>query len=373
MKRAWAGVLAVLLGAMCVAGCSKKADVISKEGQTETKATQASTEAETEAETKEASELPEGYMYSYVTGLPITVEQGGQRPVAIMLNNAEAAVPQSGINQASVIYEAPAEGGINRLMAICEMENLSGLEKIGSVRSARTYFVYYAAEFRAMFVHFGQAKFAELHLQTAYCDNLNGLETSGDGVFYRTSDRKSPHNAYTSEAGIQQGIEHMQYNRYYSLYDGFDPYEGTVRFAHGEEVTLDDGMDAQKVIPGYPINEPWFEYDAASGEYLRYQYGGAHVDDAGVQLATKNILILSTPCDHYYDTSYLDFHVQAGGTGYYITNGKAIQITWEKPEEWGVPHYYDASGNEIDLNPGKTWICVVQQALEGDIQILGQE
>ena len=160
MKIAWAGVLAVLLGAMCVAGCSKKADVISTEGQTETKATQASTEAETEAETEEASELPEGYMYSYVTGLPITVEQGGQRPVAIMLNNAEAAVPQSGINQASVIYEAPAEGGINRLMAIFEMENLSGLEKIGSVRSARTYFVYYAAEFRAMFVHFGQAKFA---------------------------------------------------------------------------------------------------------------------------------------------------------------------------------------------------------------------
>ena len=65
--------------------------------------------------------------------------------------------------------------------------------------------------------------------------------------------------------------------------------------------------------------------------------------------------------------------MQAGGTGYYITNGKAIQITWEKPEEWGVTHYYDASGNEIDLNPGKTWICVVQQALEGDIQILGQE
>ena len=58
MKRAWAGVLAVLLGAMCVAGCSKKADVISTEGQTETKATQASTEAETEAETEEASELP---------------------------------------------------------------------------------------------------------------------------------------------------------------------------------------------------------------------------------------------------------------------------------------------------------------------------
>lgn len=374
-KRIVALWMAALLAVMMCAGCSRKkqeADlsISAHETQEETKETETETESTAEETTEVSGELEDGYMYSYLTGLPVPEELGIKRPVAVMLNNVQAAVPQSGINQAEVVYEAPAEGGINRFMAI--FSDVSGLDKIGSVRSARTYFVYYAAEFQAIFVHYGQAKFAELHLQTMFCENLNGLDNSGNGVFFRTTDRPSPHNAYASGEGILAGIQNMGYWPYHHDYGGAYPYDGTYQFCHEDGgVTLQDGISALKVVPGYPINEPWFEYSPETGEYLRYQYGAAHVDDQGEQVSVKNILIVSTPCDHYYDTAYLDFHVEDGGSGYYITGGKAIPITWDKDWEWGITHYYDASGQEIELNPGRTWVCIVQQALENNIQITG--
>lgn len=361
---------------LTLAGCKKKQqdqpDMTISGGKT----TEASTEKqkETETETPSQNDLPEGYTYSYLTGEPYPQEEAEVRPVAVMFNNVTQALPQYGIGDASVIYEAPAEGGINRLMGIFHMNDATELERIGSTRSTRMYFVYFAAEFHAFLVHFGQASNALPYMNTIFCDNLNALENSGNGVFFRTNDRPSPHNAYASGQGIAAGISNMQYNPYYTYFDGSYPYSGTFRFNHDkEEVALENGMDASVVRPGYPINEPWFEYDPATGSYLRYQYGAPHVDADGEQLSVKNILICSMPCEHYYDSSYLMFHVQDGGNGFYITNGKAIPVTWEKDWEWGVTHYYDENGQEISLNPGKTWVCVVQQSLEGNIQITGSE
>ena len=91
---------------------------------------------------------------SYLTGEMVPVEQGDRRPLAVMISNDKAAMPHYGMNNAGVIYEAPVEGGINRYMAI--IEDYDDLERIGSVRSCRTYYTYFAKEFEAVYAHFGQ-------------------------------------------------------------------------------------------------------------------------------------------------------------------------------------------------------------------------
>ena len=74
---------------------------------------------------------------------------------------------------------------------------------------------------------------------------------------------------------------------------------------------------------------------------------------------------------NYYDygDGYLNITVNGGGKGKYITNGKAIDITWKKDTEFGPTRYYDESGTEIVLNRGKTWVCIIQNDRTNKIEI----
>lgn len=326
---------------------------------------------ETETETPE-EEYPEervevdGMIRSYLTGEMVPVEQGNRRPLAIMMSNDKASLPQYGINRAGVVYEAPVEATMNRYMAI--MENYDDLERIGSVRSCRTYYTYFAREFDAIYAHFGQSTFARPYLKNV--DNINGIEGVGSTAFYRSKDKRSPHNAYASCEGIQRAIERLGYSQEYDT-----DYAGHFQFARiGEEAQLNgaDVRDAWKVTPGYRLNNPWFEYHEDDGLYYRYQYGGPHEGSEG-QIAVKNIIIQYCAAGYYASTDYRNINVHEDSWGYFITGGKAEDITWKKDGEFGVTHYYDASGEEIVLNPGKTWICIATTNDMGLAEITGRE
>lgn len=307
-----------------------------------------------QAEIIEEEPIPEGMAKSFLTGEYIPAELQRQRPVAVMINNVKVATPSSSTSKASVIYEAPVEGAITRMMAI--FEDYSALDKIGSVRSCRDYFLDYAMGFDCIYVHYGQAVYALPYLESDAIDNLSGLAGYGEKVFYRTSDRKSPHNAYTSAAGIQAGIEHNGYRT--TLREDYVP-QFTFAWV-GEDVTLQNGTDANLIKPGYHINEPWFEYNAEDGLYYRYQYGSAQMDEAfSSQLAVKNVIIQYTGWENYDENGYLNLYAGNGGKMQYFTNGKMVEGTWERLYEWGPEKYYDNNGNEITLNTGKTWVCVV--------------
>ncbi len=295
----------------------------------------------------------EGMIKSKLTGEWVDPEKGNRRPVAIMLNNIKEAIPQSAIEKADIIYEAPVEGGITRLMGI--YENFDDLDKIGSVRSSRLYYCYFAKEFDAVYVHWGQAIYAQDLLNSSSIDNLNGLELEGS-TFFRSSDRVAPHNGYTSGDRLLAGIEKKGYRKEYP-----SDYKQKFLFSE-EEVTLEDGVSAKKVTPGYAVNQPWFEYQESDGLYYRYQYGTKQVDkETGNQIAYKNIIMQNV--DYYdYGDGYYYIYTTGSGKGKYITNGKAIDITWKKDSEFGVTRYYDTSGKEITLNPGKTWVCIIQNA-----------
>ena len=182
---------------------------------------------------------------SYLTGENVPESIGRRRPVAVMMGNNSA--PQSGINHAGVVYEAPVEGNITRLMGI--LEDYDQLERIGSVRSCRDYYLFYANEFNAIYAHYGQAAYALPYLEQHVIDNLNGIQM-GKLAFFRTSDRKAPHNAYTDAAHLQAGIDAMGYSQ--------EDYEGHYLFAEdGVEIVPEDGITANTVkLDNFTDNHP---------------------------------------------------------------------------------------------------------------------
>ncbi len=295
----------------------------------------------------------DGMVRSYLTGEMIPVDQGNRRPLAIMMSNDKAALPQYGINRAGVVFEAPVEGEMNRYMAI--IENYDDLERIGSVRSCRTYYTYFAKEFDAIYAHYGQSTFAKPYLKNV--DNINGVEGIGTTAYFRSNDRKKPHNAYASFSGIQKAIEKLGYSQEYD-----SGYQGHYQFAKQDRPVFlegEDVMNASKVIPGYPYSRPWFEYKEEDGLYYRFQYGAEHMGSEG-PIAVKNILIQCCSAGYYATTDYRNINVHEDQFGaYYITNGKAVFVRWKKDGEFGVTHFYRTDGTEIVLNPGKTWICIV--------------
>ncbi len=334
---------------LVLAACNKEQVI-----EETTKTIETTTPVETTTEPK-TTVSREGMMSSYLTGEWIDEAIGKRRPVAVMLNNIKVAVPQSGIEKAGVVYEAPVEGGITRLMGI--FEDYDSLTKIGSVRSARTYYVYFAKEFDSIYVHYGEANYATPLLSSSHIQNLSGLEGVGNVVYYRTSDRKAPHNAYTSAEGLQKGVEAMKYRANYE-----DSYTGHYKFAaDGENITLANGAPVVKLTPGYAINSPWFEYNSEDGLFYRFQYNTKQIDqETGNQLAYKNIIMQFCDTRAIGDTEYLDITVSGSGKGKYLTNGQVIDITWKKDTEFGPTRYYDSEGKEITLNQGKTWVCIVQ-------------
>ncbi len=301
----------------------------------------------------------QGMVRSQLTNEWIEEELAARRPIAIMLNNVKVAVPQSGISRAGIVYECMVEGNVTRLMAV--IGDYEGLAKIGSVRSCRAYYVYWALEWDALYLHYGgPVKYVSRLLKRSDVHNLDGTYLEGL-TFYRTRDRKAPHNAYASGEGVVLGADKKEYplthTEHYS--------EGHFRFApEGEPNLLPGGLPANRAEPGYSYNRPCFVYNEKDGLYYRYQYGEPQIDEmTGEQLAYKNVIFQFAESKTLDHNGYLSFTTQAANMdGFYITNGRAIPVTWSKSGDFAATRFYDADGKEIVLNTGKTWICVIQNS-----------
>lgn len=299
------------------------------------------------------SEVPEGMEKSYLTGEYVDEEISRQRPVAIMFNNIKAACPQTGIENADVLYEAPVEGGITRLMGI--LENYRDLEKIGSVRSARIYFVNFALGWDAIYCSYGHSKYAVDLMDSPGVDTLDGVDGTGANVFYRTTDRKAPHNCYTNAEGLAKGIKTQGFSTEY------DPdYNGYFQFVNEDETASYDGTKANKVRTGYLHNDPYFTYNEEDQLYYRFQFDAKQIDDAtGNQLSFKNLILQYCDYKMYGDDKSLNIDINSGGKAQYITNGICTELTWTRDKDTGITHYYLADGAELKLNTGKTYVGII--------------
>ncbi len=364
MKRKSFLVLLLAATLALSAGCSKKEEK-TEAPATEEEVTEEPVEASEETSTTEESR--EGMVRSPITNEWIDESIENQRPIAVMYNNIQAALPQANIAKADLIYECYVEGNLTRLL--CIFKDWKDLEKIGPVRSCRDYYVYWALEWDSIYCHFGGPKlYVDDILSRNDIENLDGTYLDGSS-FFRTTDRKAPHNAYTSGEGVAEAMEQYDYSETYR--DKY--YEGDhFQFAsESEPVTLEDGIPATRVEPGYAVAKPVFTYNEEDGLYYREQYGEPHIDQVtGDQLAFKNIILQNT----YYEVrdakGYLAFQCHdSGRKGYYITNGRAIEITWEKDGDYDATTYYDMDGNEITLNTGKTFICILEDGNTDNVVI----
>lgn len=314
-----------------------------------------------------------GQVHSYLTGKLTDESIAHKRPMAVMINNIINAIPQAGLQNADVVYEVPVEGEITRLLAI--FEDYEGLDKIGSVRSCRDYFVDFAMEFDAFYTHYGQAVYAVDLLNSEMVNNISGLQYHDDGtplngyagedIFYRTDDRPAPHNVYTSYDMLQLAIDRNGYSREFD-----DNYTGHFLFAgDGERLTYAGGT-ANYIRPSLYSNSPYFEYDASTGLYKRFQYGGPQIDElTGEQLAYTNVIIQYCQIVPYDENGYLNINTTSGGEALVFTDGTFRNATWQKDTAWGPARYYNEEGNEIALNQGKTWVCIVQDTKKSDLLI----
>lgn len=345
-------ILAVAM-TICFSGCGQK--------KTTDAAEQSDNNIQSEV-VKEREYNEKGQVRSFLTGQWVDKKVGERRPVAMMLNNIKKANPMNGVSYADVVFEAPVEGEITRMMGI--FENYDELEKIGSVRSCREYFLFWALEFDAVYCHFGQSSYAVQYLERDYVDNLSGLGAIGSTVFYRTDDRPSPHNVYASAKGITEGIKKLKFRTEYNK-----DYEGKFKFAEDESLISLGADKITYIEPGYYINKPWFEYNEQDKKYYRFQYDEPHIDELNnEQLSFTNVIIQYADWEKRDEKGYLAFDCHGEGYALIFTNGTATEAHWvrEGDQDNGEIHYYDIGlKNEIVLNQGKTMVCVVEDKING--------
>lgn len=272
--------------------------------------------------------------------------ESDSRPYAVIINNFPAAVKvQAGLNDAYVVYEFPVEGGMTRSLALFKDKETS---KIGTVRSARHNFLDYVMEHDAIFVHFGWSYIAESQVASFGINNINGLV---DAPFWRENPEglASEHTAYTSLVKCGETAKNKGYK---TTTDKKVPLNYT-----SEELDLSDGIKANSVkIRHSDIYNVEFKYNSETKLYSRYVNGSNHIDYfTKKSFDTKNILVLKTEFN-YADGYYLEIDNIGTGSGYYITNGYAKKIIWEKKDRKSQTTYKYEDGTKLVLNDGNTYI-----------------
>ena len=315
----------------------------------------------------------------------VQIVSGTDRAIAVMIDNHSGAWPQANLNKAYLVYEIIVEGNETRLMAVFKGQDL---EKIGPVRSSRHYFLDYALENDAIYVHHGWSPQAQSDIPKLGVNNINGItESSND--FSRVKDKSSPHNMFTSSASILKIAERKGYATTSSqesilnyvayefdlsekyeveaieeeIVEGATEIETTVEKTTTEETTKTIAIAATNVtIPHSKLQTVKYEYNAETKTYTRYARNELQTDYiTGDPVTTKNIII--TMCDNYTLADSENKGRQGLkniGTfdGYYITNGKAIPIKCTKTARADQTVYKDLEGNEIDVNDGNTFINI---------------
>lgn len=398
--------IAVTAAMVMISGCSKKADSDttqpeSTSNQVESSSAQEST-TDSQKETKDdakndaddenkpktdkvdngfpsyssdTSLVPTGEtVRSFLTGEWLNDTVAYRRPLAVMINNIEAGLPQHGISKADVIFEGQCEGGVTRLMAV--FQDYDDVDSIGSIRSCRDYYPFLAAEYDAAYYHFGQSDFALEFLSDPELRTFNGM--NGKYNYERRSDRVSPHNVFSTPENL---VTAMVNNKVTTYLD--EDFEAPLKFnTSSEPLSCPDGEKCITLETGYAYNNAYFKYNSEDGLYYRYEYGEPQIDEmTGEQLAVENILFKLVPGEQYWNGSPL-YLLTGEGVGLYVTNGTAQWIKWSKQVDgintnlgcnytygYGPTTYTYEDGTEVTFNQGKTWVCIYEEENKGNIKI----
>lgn len=319
--------------------------------------------------TEESAQEPEGSrdgMYrSELTNEWIDESLKDQRPIAVMVDNEKVALPHYGLTEADILYEmmnSTKNDRITRFMAI--VKDWGAIEQFGSIRSTRSTNIYLVGEWNAVLCHDGgpyyvmgnNTGFAGLIKEKDYVDNFSG-------TFSRVNNgKKREYTEYICSGDLEKNFDSKKYSKEYN-----EHYPGPHFTFSDTEIDLADGagaFDCAEIELPFPHNKSKLIYNETTGTYDYYEYGEAHRDPQhdNAQLTFENLLIQSCSFVRLDDNGYMVYNVvdNSGNSGYYITNGKAIKVTWYKADDTAPTKFYDNStGEEIKLNTGKTYIAIV--------------
>lgn len=291
------------------------------------------------------------------TGAPLEAPYMG-RPVAVMLNNIKQAMPQHGVSQADILFEVLAEGGITRCMGI--FNDISQVEKVGSVRSSRKYYVEIAQGFDAIYVHFGGSMEALNYLKTLQNVDVDGQR--GGKCFFQDKDRL--HSGYSSEhtwfADGAKLLEHVQGLNYPTSYEQVRDYgmdfddEKVIQGESHKKITVYFNKGGN---PGKWTKSTSFTYDEATKQYFAAQHGGNYIDgNTKKTISFRNVVALKMPTTGDY---YQNINTLGTGTGYYSANGQTVAIKWSRASVNEPFTYTLEDGTPLTFSVGSTYIGVV--------------
>lgn len=289
---------------------------------------------------------PTPVYYSPLTGEKVADEAATKMAVtAIMIENSPDARPQSGIQEAGVVFEAVAEGGITRFLTLHQQDK-PGI--IGPVRSLRMYYVDWLAPFNASVAHVGGSKAS---LDEIRSGKYRDIDQFFNGAYYwRANDRYAPHNVYTNSEKLDALNRAKGYNE--STFTGFPRIDGKpTETPNATRVTVN--------ISG-PLYNTSYTYDATSNKYLRFLGGAPHMDREKGQIAPSVVIALKVNMVRIFEDGYRESIATTGsGQAVIFQNGTAQEVTWHKTNREAQLDFTDAEGKQVQLARGQTWISAV--------------
>jgi hypothetical protein len=290
-----------------------------------------------------------------LTGRLVREAYALRHPVAVMIDDLWRARPQSGLSQASVVWQAPAEAGIPRYMAIFAEGDPKA---VGPVRSARQYFIGWAAEWRAVYAHVGGSPQALATLRSRGNGQLvydaDQFRWAGT-YFWRIKERFAPHNVYTDGRHLRGLAKKL---------GATDP-PGRAIWRFAPDAPLEDRPVGGRIDVTYRHNAIRYKYDRRTNTYLRFVSGGKKDIDAAhkVQIAPKNVIVMVMRFGPLTGSGgghgRLEARFIGSGAAWISTNGRTVKGTWKKSSMTGPTRFYDKNGKQVTLTIGQTYVQVV--------------
>jgi hypothetical protein len=310
---------------------------------------------------EKVAEEPAQKFYSPLTGVEVN-ESLTKRPVtAVMIENSVDARPQAGLQEAGVVFEAIAEGGITRFMALYQEAEP---KRLGPLRSARPYYVEWAKGFDASYAHSGGSNQA---LQLIQSLKLNDLDHGKHpDYFERVSNRYAPHNVYTD----MKRLDALKKEKGYTKSD-FTPWS---RIQKTDEEPAAPATEVSETTPvatnkkatkiefdiSSPLYNTSYSYNSENKTYARTMAGQRHVDEVSGKQITPDVVIgMETSYSIHPNGIHSIYKTTGSGKATIFQNGEVITATWSKKSRSAQLQFLDKDDNPIELAPGQTWITVV--------------
>lgn len=308
-----------------------------------------------EDSSSEQANTEAGQEYRRLDGKIAAHNQENEFPVGVMIENLKSVRPQAGLSEAGVVYEALAEGGITRFLAVFAGDDV---EKIGPVRSARSYFVDYAKEYNLLYAHCGGSPQALAEISAENVLDVNQI--GGDqGYYWRDDNLVAPHNLFTKTELLSFALRDKGVNDETPSYQGWkfegDPSESG-RPSEEKSIRIDFSREPYLVE---------YKYDAEKNAYARYNGGMPHVDQNNEkQLSPKNVAVQYVEQEVIDGEGRLEIGVVGEGQAVLFSDGQAVTGSWKKEDLESRTIYYDDQGQEYTFTRGQTFIEIVPKDRE---------